>query len=214
MGGGKVATSPRTTLAIGSSAGRDWKWGGSGSYTIVGGLIVEHSLRAMIMTGAMAYMISGTFWVFLKTPWRQRALELSRPIADIARGLRYAMSHRPVRVLIFTAALVWGRVAVYMQALAVVNVELYHRSAAGFMFVAAPVGLGMLIAAFILGVCNPRFGSEVLIMLGLVLCGTFIGLQMIVPVFGIGVGIALMTGIGAGVLLVPLNTMQAWDTRF
>jgi 1-acyl-sn-glycerol-3-phosphate acyltransferase len=94
-----------------------------------------------------------------------------------------------------------------MPALAVVNVELYQRSAAGFMFVAAPVGFGMLIAAFILGVCNPRFGSEVLITLGLVLCGVFIGLQMIVPVFGVGVGIALMTGIGAGVLLVPLNTM-------
>jgi len=175
---------------------------------IVGGIIVEHSVRAMILTGAGAYMVSGCFWVFLKTPWRQRTgAALTRPIRDIRAGIRYAMSHRPVRVLIFTVAAVWGGVAIYMPALAVVNVELYGRSAAGFMFVAAPVGLGMLIAAFGLGVCNPRFGSELLIALGLALCGVFIGLQMIVPVFGLGVVIALLTGLGAGVLLVPLNTM-------
>ncbi len=117
------------------------------------------------------------------------------------------MTHRPVKVLVLTSALVWTGVAVYMPALAVVNVDLYHRSAAGFMFLAAPVGVGMLLAAAMFGAFNPRLGSELLIVAGLVLCGLFIGLQMVVPVFGLGVAIALLTGIGAGILLVPLNTL-------
>ncbi|MDH3585414.1 MAG: MFS transporter, partial [Phycisphaerae bacterium] len=178
---------------------------------IVGGLMVEHSLRAMILTSSGCYLVSGLFWLFLKTPWkkrpREKVLRVDHPVRDIRQGLRYALHHRPIRMLILTLALIWTGVAVYMPALAVVNVELYGQGAKGLMYVMAPVGLGMLLAAVVVGVLNPRVGNELLIALGLLLCAVFIGLQMIVPSFGLGVAIALGTGIGAGLILVPLNTM-------
>ncbi len=189
---------------------------------IVGGLIVEESVAAMVLMSSVFYGVSGWFWAFLKTPYRADApgvggIEATgttplEALRDIARGLRYAWDHRVVRLLILTAALVWTGTAIYMPALAVVNVDVYGGTAADFMFVAAPIGLGMLLGAAALGFINPRLGNELLIAAGLAGCGLFIGLQMIVPIYAAGLAIALFTGISASVLLVPVYTLMQRTT--
>ncbi|MBI1370795.1 MAG: MFS transporter [Planctomycetes bacterium] len=181
---------------------------------IIGGPLAKESATSVIGIAAACYMISGTFWIFMKTPWAKAERRTGfvvhtpmRTVREIHDGLRYAVAHRPVTMLILTAAIVWTGTSIYMPALAVVNVTLYGGDIESFGLVAAPVGLGMLIGAVILGAMNTRLGTELLMTVGLFGCGLFIALQMIVPTFAIGVAIALLTGISAGALLVPLNTL-------
>lgn len=180
------------------------------------------AMSTMVLTSSLFYLISGWFWVFLKTPYRADApgsgpleatgASLFQAFRDIAQGLRYAVRHRTVRILILSAALVWTGTAVFMPALAVVNVDLYHGTATDYMNVMLMLGLGMLIGSVVLGVINPRLGNELLITAGLVGCGLFIGLQMIVPVYAIGMIIAFATGFSASVLLVPIYTLLQRST--
>jgi len=179
--------------------------------------MIDHSLRAMILTSSLCYLVSGALWAFLKMPFKPRssARSIGSPwdlVRDIHQGMRYAWTHKPVRVLLLTNAVVWSGVAVYQPAVAVVNTELYSGTAADLSLVLGAVGLGMLVASAVFGVMNPRLGNEILIVLGLAVCGLFIILQMIVPVFGLGVAIALMTGIGGGTIFVPLYTVLARST--
>jgi 1-acyl-sn-glycerol-3-phosphate acyltransferase len=185
---------------------------------VVGGLLAEESVRAMILCSALAYGVSGVFWFFLKTPYKRPDNDQRGPaeahgatpaavIRQIIDGIRYSVTHWPVWMLIMAAALIWTGTSVYMPALSVINVTLYGGGAADFMFVAAPVGAGMLIGAFALGVLNPKYGIEIIMVIGLALSGLFIGLQMYVPNATAGKFIALFTGVGAAFLLVPLNTM-------
>jgi 1-acyl-sn-glycerol-3-phosphate acyltransferase len=185
---------------------------------LIGALVVRHSVGALILTSSLCYAVSGVFWIFLRTPFKPRESQgpaLTSPwqaVRDIHAGMGYAWTHKPVRVLLLINAAVWGGVAVYNPALAVVNVELYGGGTSELQFLMAPLGVGMLLASAIFGLMNPRLGNEVLIALGLAMCGFFIILQMIVPVFGLGVAIALMTGIGGGTIFVPLYTLLARST--
>jgi 1-acyl-sn-glycerol-3-phosphate acyltransferase len=184
---------------------------------LAGGPLAGESVRSVIFVAAGCYMLSGLMWAFLRPPLRKHAGTSApaeaaahgptQPLREIADGIRYAWSHRPVRILIFTAALVWTGTAVYMPALAVVNVEVYGGGIDSLGLLMAPVGFGMLLGAVVLGAVNARLGAELLLAGGLAGCGLFIGLQMVVPSFAIGVAIALGTGLSAGLLLVPLNTM-------
>ena len=198
----------------------------------LGGALAESSVRLAVLVAAGCYMISGLAWLFLRTPYRRHSYAAQPPPAghlgapgsdpgapgghtssfaavgrQILDGLRYAWSHRPLRVLILTAALVWTGTAIYKPALAVVNVEMYGGGIESFGLVAAPVGLGILLGALAVGLLNPRLGAELCIALGLVGTGLFIALQMIVPSFALGLLIGLAVGVSAGVLLAPLNAM-------
>ncbi len=185
---------------------------------LVGGMLVSDSLRSMILASSLCYIVSGCFWFFLRTPYkrppnqRHGSIEAhggspAAVVRQILDGIRYARRHKPVWMFLMIAALIWTGTAIYMPALGVVNVELYGGNAEQFMYVAAPVGAGMLVGAFLMGVLNPKFGTEIIIVAGLVICGLFMGLQMVVPSPAVGKVIALMTGIGAAMLLVPINTM-------
>ncbi|MDX1564573.1 MAG: MFS transporter [Phycisphaeraceae bacterium] len=185
---------------------------------LVGGLLAENSVRSMVLVSSLSYGVSGTFWFFLKTPYKRPENQTHGPIEahgaspaavlrQIIDGVRYAWTHKPVWMLILAASLVWTGTSVYLPALGVVNVKLYGGDASDFMFVAAPVGAGMLLGSIALGVLDPKRGLEIVMVAGLVLCGFFIGLQMLVPIAWVGKVIALSTGVGAAMLMVPLNTL-------
>lgn len=190
---------------------------------LIGGSLTEQSIRGAIGVSAGCYMISGLFWIFLKTPWqapRGAAAAAGMTLAgepalhgpihalrEINDGARYAIRHRPVIVLIITSALVWTGTAIYMPSLAVINVTFFEGKIASLSLLLASVGIGMLVGSIALGLMNPRLGSELLITGGLFGCGLFIGLQMVVQSYPWGIVMALATGFSAAVLLVPLNTL-------
>lgn len=185
----------------------------------IGGAIAEASVPQAVALAAGAYMGSGLVWPFLREPFRRdRAAAATwsgrpaqhgpvHPLREIADGVRYALSHRPVLVLIVVAALIWAGTAVYLPALTVVTQQLYGGTLADFGSIAAWLGLGMAAGSLAIGIVNPRLGAELLIAAGLIGAGLFIGLQMLVPSYAVGAVLALGAGFSAAMLMVPLNAM-------
>lgn len=174
-------------------------------------------LRTMLIVSSVFYMGSGIFWAFLKTPFKHEPtvrgeLDASgaSPFAivrQIWEGMRYSWQHRPMRVLIATAGLVWGGTSIYQPALASLNMQHFGGDDGTFQLLLFAVGLGMLLGSVIMGVLNPRRGGELLMVAGLVGIGCTIGLQMIVPWYIPALILALLTGTFATVLLIPLYSL-------
>lgn len=177
----------------------------------IGGALAKQTPATFLIFSALAYGISGLFWPFLRISKQhmetQHPHNLKEAFDDIALGLTYAKTHRPILFLIATAAIVWTGTSIYMPALQVVNVDLYHRDFTSMTQLMGALGLGMLLGSVAMGAFNTRLGSELFITLGLGGCGLFIALQMIVPSVDAGLAIAFITGLFATAILVPINTM-------
>ncbi|MEX0741440.1 MAG: porin, partial [Phycisphaeraceae bacterium] len=167
-----------------------------------------------IYLGAACYIISGLFWVFLRMPWeKKRTLGLAGrhgpfyAFHEIGDGLRYAWKKRVVRVLVLMSAVVWGGTAVYVPAVAALNVELYGQQIGTYGPLLGMVGLGMLLGAVGLAVCNPIRGLEVLMVGGFFLLALCLGLQAVVPVLAVGMVLSFGVGLSGALLMVPLHTL-------
>lgn len=179
---------------------------------------LDDNMRHMIIISALAYIISGVFWAFIATPFKPRGIaehgDLEATGADpasvvrqIVDGARYAWQHRPMRVLIITAALVWGGTSIYMPALGAINKHHFEDVTAHLHYLLFTVGLGMLLGSVLMAIVTPRRGGELLMVFGLAGTGLFIGLQMFALWYPAAIVIALLTGICATILLIPLYSM-------
>lgn len=174
--------------------------------------------RLMVVISALCYLVSGAFWVFITTPFKPSGnvdhgeleasganpLDVFRQIAD---GARYAWQHRALRTLIVAAAIVWGGTSIYMPALGAINRFHFGDIEAQVHYLMFTVGLGMLLGSVLMAVVTPRRGGEMLMVFGLFGTGLFIGLQMFTLWFPAAIVVALLTGISATVLLIPLYSM-------
>lgn len=172
---------------------------------------IHPDVATMVTLGVVAYCGSGLFWVFLKTPFshqvQSHGANPMQVVRDIGQGMKYAWGRKPVLILMGISALLWTGTSVLQPALKVVTHDLYGKGQGAWQMLMANLGGGMLIGAVVVGLLNPRRGSEVLLFKGLLGCGIFFGLSMVVPWPWLGMGLAFMIGFSASVLLVPMNTL-------
>ena len=186
---------------------------------LVGGPIARDAARWCVFISACCYLVSGSFWIFLKTPAAKpaerplRSADVDgargpgRIMQEIVDGGRYVLRHRPVLALTFVSILFWGGTSIVMAAGTVISVKLYGGSIDTFAFIAGAFGFGMLIGAILLGILNTRYGGDLLITAGMIGTGLFLALLMIVPVYGVGLALAGLTGVFGGILMITINTM-------
>ena len=181
---------------------------------LVGGAIAEQSLRACVMTAALCYIVSGFFWIFLKTIEGQ-ASESSEhegnPIRQLLNGISYIQTHKRVRSLVAVSVVFWAGTQVVMAAVAVISKEQFEGGIGTYAFIAGAFGIGMLLGAMALGVLNTIRGGEMLLVVGLL--GTGICLTLLVvfpliwPYLPIEIALAMITGFFGGMLLITIDTM-------
>lgn len=183
---------------------------------VIGGSMVQYDVRLAIGVAAASYIVSGFFWLFVKTPYHvqtpkdQLAPETPmKALVDIKAGFKYALNHRAVMILVIAGAILWSGTAVYKPALSYIaaSPEMYAGDTETLGFAMAPLGMGMLLAAVILGIFNPRIGSEFLISFAMVFAGLFMGAQMFIPHMGTGLVMGFGLGFAGGIIIVSLTTL-------
>lgn len=185
---------------------------------LIGGPLLEDSLRWCILISALCYGLSGLVWPFLKTPAKaihDPELRIGVPrrsgpmqsLVEILEGARYTFAHRPVFILACVGVLFWSGTSIVMAAGAVIASSLYGGEIAEFTQVAGAFGFGMLGGAILLGFLNARRGGETLITISLIFTAIFLSLLVSVPIKWLGIIIAFCSGTAGGVLLISITTM-------
>jgi len=179
----------------------------------VGGFLSESFLHSCILASALAYLIPGFMWPFLKTPVKRRdrqprikAGPLS-PLIETHKGAMYVLRHRPVLALVGVSILFWTGSHVILAAGSAIAVDLYGGDIADFAMIGGAFGIGMLSGAVLLGVTNSRYGGELLVTLGMIGAGLLLSLLAIVPSLYAGLAISLVLGVFGGLIMISINTM-------
>lgn len=186
--------------------------GNISGFMLIGALKLDVTL--MITLAAVSYIVSGFFWLFVKTPYAHVAKEQQsttpiKALIDIKEGVKYAVKHKVVLSLIATAAVLWTATAIYKPAISFIaqSPDMYAGDEQTLGIAMAPLGIGMLLSAVMMGIFNPRLGGEVLLSFGLVLGGLFMGAQMFISNMTLGLVMGFGLGLSGGVILVTLNTL-------
>ncbi len=90
---------------------------------VVGGPVINQSVRMGILIGALSYGISGFFFAFLKTapkPAQTHQKDIPFPV-QMVQALGYMRYHRPVRNLVILNILVWSVAWVVNASIAALN---------------------------------------------------------------------------------------------
>lgn len=177
-----------------------------------GGFLSEEFLPACILASAIAYLLPGWMWPFLKTPVKRRdsrpkpkAGPLS-PLIETHRGALYVLRHRPVLALTGVSVLFWTGSQLIMATASAIAVDLYGGTIEDFAMIGGAFGVGMLAGAILLGVVNSRVGSELIIIVGMLGAGVLLSLLALVPNLYAGMVIALVMGTFGGLIMIGINT--------
>mgnify|MGYP000468378591 CR=1 FL=1 len=148
------------------------------------------SVRMGLLMGATFYLISGTFFAFMRP--RPAHVGLTGPVAPEARtnpslfqALRYSLNHRRVVKLIGLDVLVWSAAALMYTG--VIGLCKVHYGLEGkplleeVGYVSALLGFGMLFGAVCTGVIRTRQESGTVIGVALVLAGVSVMSVSLLP---------------------------------
>ncbi len=181
---------------------------------LVGGPLSENFLRACILTSALAYLVPGFMWPFLKTPVMRHAppggkklLSPVTPFVEVFQGARYVLRHRPLLVLTGVGVIFFSGAQIVLSAGSAIVVDLYGGMAKEFAYIGGAFGLGMLMGAVSLGFINSRLGGELLIVVGMIGSAIFLSLLVSVPVMALGIALAICCGYFGGLIMITIKTM-------
>ncbi len=185
---------------------------------LVGERIVsqEHAstVQTGLMLGAAFYMISGTFFAFLKPIQTHaapsEAQEAPKP-RSFMQSARYMRQHRRVMILIGINVLIWPSAAVVTSAL--FGLGKMHYQLAGeallthFARLSVTMGVGMLLGAVLVSFIRTRQEAPLVYFSALVAAGLGIGVLAAVPVLAVAYAACLLIGIGGNVAIVSVLTL-------
>lgn len=181
---------------------------------LVGGPLSENFLRACILTSAIAYLVPGFMWPFLKTPVMRHAppggrklLSPAAPFIEVFQGARYVLRHKPLLVLTGVGVIFFSGSQVVLAAGSAIAVDLYGGKAEEFAYIGGAFGLGMLMGAVSLGFINSRLGGELIIVVGMIGSAIFLSLLVAVPSLAVGIAIAICCGFFGGLIMITIKTM-------
>ncbi|MEM9883524.1 MAG: MFS transporter [Planctomycetota bacterium] len=184
---------------------------------VVGGQIISQedasTVRLGILLGALFYLVSGTFYAFMK-PRDPRLLphEVRRKASiSFTHALRYAARHRRVVYLIGLDVLVWGAAAA--MSAGVIGITKLHYNLAGdelmktFTAISATLGVGMLVGALVISLIRTRQEAPVVVGVALGGAGLNVLLFALVPWLPASYLFAFLTGVCGNVAIVAIISL-------
>jgi len=174
------------------------------------------SVRMGLFMGATFYLISGTFFAFMRP--RPAHMGLTGPVAPEARtnpslgqALRYAVNHRRVIRLIGLDVLVWSAAALMYTG--VIGLCKVHYGIEGkplleeVGYVSALLGFGMLFGAVVTGVIRTRQESGTVIGVALVCAGVSVMAVSLLPFKPVTYVGAFCVGVFGNVAIVTVLSL-------
>lgn len=159
---------------------------------ILGTYIISESdigtVRKGLMLGALFFMVSGTFFAFMR-PTHQVAASASSNSRSLMQAARYARQHKRVITLIGVNTMVWGSAAIVSTG--VMGVVKIHHGAVGdellrqFGILAALMGVGMVVGAAAVVLLRTMRESAIVLSFGLIMAGLCVLMLALVPVYAV-----------------------------
>lgn len=184
---------------------------------IVGGRIISpdeaSSVQTGLLVGALFYLISGSFFAFMK-PKDTRILadhEEPRTAVSLWDALKYVASHRRVIWLIVIDVLVWGAAATMYSG--VIGLCKVHYGLTGeplmkeFTQVSAALGFGMLAGAVVIGLIRTRQQAPLVMGVALAMAGLNVLLVSVLPIKIVTYFGAFLVGVAGNVAIVSVISL-------
>lgn len=180
---------------------------------VVGGELIDpaaaETVRRGLLVGALFYLISGSFFAFLR-PLEVEARQ-SRSRRSLYQGLRYALAHRRVLILIGLNVLVWSAAAVVSSGLMGLG-RTYHDLSGDallsmFTWTSATLGAGMLAGAAVVVLIRTRRESTGVTMTAVISAGLFVFVLAAVLNLVVTYIAAFLIGMAGNVAIIMIITM-------
>ncbi|MEO0514836.1 MAG: MFS transporter [Planctomycetota bacterium] len=184
---------------------------------IVGGRIISpdeaSSVQTGLLVGALFYLISGSFFAFMK-PKDTRILadhEEPRAAVSLLDAMKYVACHRRVIWLIVVDVLVWGAAATMYSG--VIGLCKVHYGLAGdelmreFTQVSAALGFGMLAGAVVIGLIRTRQQAPLVMGVALAMAGLNVLLVSVLPIKLVTYFGAFLVGVAGNVAIVSVISL-------
>jgi len=167
------------------------------------------SVRVGLMCGALFYLVSGWFFVFMR-PIHEIHSEARKPRA-LGEAVQYSVKHRRVLLLYAVNIMVWGSAAlVSTGVMGVLKIhyllegeELFH----SFGYVSATMGTGMIVGAALVVIIGTHRESTIVLTTGLILAGLFTLILALVPLLSVTYAAAFCIGVFGNVAIISSLTI-------
>lgn len=181
---------------------------------VLAGQILERgSVQAGLYTGVLLFMVSGSFFAFLKVRGGSRE-EFGNPFKQwrrIAEGMRYIRAHRRIAEMVGMYILFWISAMVFLSAIMafakshyqVSMDELWTRTT----IMQAAIGVGMLTGAGLMVWQNNRRESAWLAMIGILGSGLTLALFAFNTWYPLGLLLCFLCGFFGNIALVVAGTL-------
>lgn len=181
---------------------------------IVGGWIIKadqaNSVRNGLLMGAMFYLISGTFFAFLR-PVAARQTTLQTEPRSFWQAATYCFGHSRIIVLIVLGVLVWSSAAAVSSGIPGVVKAHYGMQGddlkTAFTTISAVMGIGLLGGAVLVMVVRTRRESTILTLGALAAVGVCVLLLVLVPWRPATYAAAFCIGLFGNVVIITVLTL-------
>lgn len=180
---------------------------------VVGGWIIQAdeavSVRHGLLMGALFYLVSGTFFAFLK-PTRSPQVRKAEP-RSFWQAARYIARHKRVVVLIGLGVLVWSSAAAVSSGIPGVVKSHYNLQSddlkTAFTTISAVMGIGLLAGAGLVMAVRTRRESSALTLAALAMVGVCVLLFVFVPWLPATYAAAFCIGMFGNVVIITVMTL-------
>lgn len=184
---------------------------GVGGWLIVGE--DSDTVRTGLLIGALLYLISGTFFAFLR-PKKIHRLPIGPKKNErqrIVQAARYILDHKRILRLVFYNMLFWGSAYVLIGALAAFTKDRWTSPDQDIIwriaFISMFLGLGMLVGAIFMSLLGSRRQSFWLGMVGMGVSGACMLALAFTPSYTVAIALCFIAGFFGNQALVVINTL-------
>lgn len=181
---------------------------------VVGGWIIRAdeavSVRHGLLMGALFYLVSGTFFAFLR-PTAPRQVAAQAQPRSFWQAARYIARHRRIVILIGLGVLVWSSAAAVSSGIPGVVKGHYNLQGDGlkdaFTTLSAMIGVGLLAGAGLVMAVRTRKESPALTLAALAMVGVCVLLFVFVPWMPATYAAAFCIGMFGNVVIITVLTL-------
>lgn len=178
----------------------------------VGGWMIQTwSVRRAMVVAMLCYLVTGTFWAFLKPRRVRRERSLKVGWGQFREVWSYLRGHRRVVELYGMSLLFWGLGSVALAAMAALCKGRYGVSEEELVsrigWMQAGLGAGMLISSLALAALGELRGASRRMVISLMACGACVLGIWWLPWYGVGLVLVVVLGFFANVVRVSTDTL-------